>query len=68
MMAISESSGPRGLGPPVQGGCPSSAPRASCATSRRRGELDRQILDVFIEAKIYEKTPRAGAEAAEIAR
>jgi HD-GYP domain-containing protein (c-di-GMP phosphodiesterase class II) len=33
------------------------------------GKLDRQILDVFIEAKIYEKTlPRAGAEAAEIAR
>jgi HD-GYP domain-containing protein (c-di-GMP phosphodiesterase class II) len=33
------------------------------------GKLDRQILDVFIEAKIYEKTlPRAGAEAAEVAR
>ena len=33
------------------------------------GKLDRQILDIFIEAKIYEKTlPRAGAEAAEIAR
>jgi HD-GYP domain-containing protein (c-di-GMP phosphodiesterase class II) len=32
------------------------------------GKLDRQILDLFIEAKIYEKTlPRAGAEA-EIAR
>ncbi|HEU0106935.1 MAG TPA: HD domain-containing phosphohydrolase [Vicinamibacteria bacterium] len=33
------------------------------------GKLDRQILDVFIEAKIYEKTlPRAGAEATEVAR
>jgi len=33
------------------------------------GKLDRQILDVFIDAKIYEKTlPRAGAEAAEVAR
>jgi len=33
------------------------------------GKLDRQILDVFIDAKIYEKTlPRAGAEAAELAR
>jgi len=33
------------------------------------GKLDRQILDIFIEAKIYEKTlPRAGAEAAEVAR
>jgi HD-GYP domain-containing protein (c-di-GMP phosphodiesterase class II) len=33
------------------------------------GKLDRQILDVFIDAKIYEKTlPRAGAEAAEMAR
>jgi HD-GYP domain-containing protein (c-di-GMP phosphodiesterase class II) len=33
------------------------------------GKLDRQILEVFIDAKIYEKTlPRAGAEAAEIAR
>ena len=33
------------------------------------GKLDRQILDVFIYAKIYEKTlPRAGAEAAEVAR
>ena len=33
------------------------------------GKLDRAILDVFIEAKIYEKTlPRAGAEAAEVAR
>lgn len=33
------------------------------------GKLDRTILDVFIEARIYEKTlPRAGAEAAEIAR
>src|SRR4051812_24964359 len=33
------------------------------------GKLDRQVLDVFIEAKIYEKTlPRAGAEAAEITR
>ncbi len=32
------------------------------------GKLDREILDVFIEAKIYEKTlPRAGAEA-ELAR
>jgi HD-GYP domain-containing protein (c-di-GMP phosphodiesterase class II) len=33
------------------------------------GKLDRQILDVFIDAKIYEKTlPRAGTEAAEVAR
>ena len=33
------------------------------------GKLDRQVLDVFIDAKIYEKTlPRAGAEAAEVAR
>jgi hypothetical protein len=33
------------------------------------GKLDRQILEVFIDAKIYEKTlPRAGAEAAEVAR
>jgi HD-GYP domain-containing protein (c-di-GMP phosphodiesterase class II) len=33
------------------------------------GKLDREILDVFIDAKIYEKTlPRAGAEAAEVAR
>jgi HD-GYP domain-containing protein (c-di-GMP phosphodiesterase class II) len=33
------------------------------------GKLDRQILDIFIDAKIYEKTlPRAGAEATEIAR
>ena len=33
------------------------------------GKLDRPILEVFIEAKIYEKTlPRAGAEATEVAR
>ena len=32
---------------------------------RRRGagKLDQDLLDVFIEAKVYEKTlPRAGAE------
>jgi HD-GYP domain-containing protein (c-di-GMP phosphodiesterase class II) len=33
------------------------------------GKLDRLVLDVFIEARIYEKTlPRTGAEAAEVAR
>ena len=33
----------------------------SCARRPRAGKLDRQILDVFIDAKIYEKTlPRAG--------
>ena len=32
------------------------------------GKLDQPVLDVFIEAKVYEKTlPRAGAEA-EVAR
>ena len=32
------------------------------------GKLDRELLDVFIEAKVYESTlPRAGAEA-ELAR
>jgi HD-GYP domain-containing protein (c-di-GMP phosphodiesterase class II) len=33
------------------------------------GKLDKALLDIFVEAKIYEKTlPRAGAEAAEVAR
>jgi len=33
------------------------------------GKLDRLLLDIFIDAKVYEKTlPRAGAEATEIAR
>jgi HD-GYP domain-containing protein (c-di-GMP phosphodiesterase class II) len=28
-----------------------------------RGKIDKNLLDVFIEAKVYEKThPRAGAE------
>jgi HD-GYP domain-containing protein (c-di-GMP phosphodiesterase class II) len=33
----------------------------------RRGKLDGDLLDVFVEAKVYQKTPRAGSEA-ELAR
>ena len=33
------------------------------------GKLDRQLLDLFVDAKVYERTlPRAGAEPMEVAR
>ncbi len=27
-----------------------------------RGKIDKDLLDIFVQAKVYEKTPRAGAE------
>jgi HD-GYP domain-containing protein (c-di-GMP phosphodiesterase class II) len=34
----------------------------------RAGKLDRALLDVFVDAKVYERVPKAGAPPLEVAR